>query len=43
MGNTRDDSLSSRFTKGELHFVSNVSHLESKIVALENMLKGSSP
>jgi len=39
---TRDDSLSSRFTRGELHSVSDVSHLESKIGVLENMLKGMS-
>jgi len=36
----RDDSLSSRITKGALHYVSDVNHLESKIVVLENMLKG---
>ena len=36
----RDDSLSSRITRGGLHFVSEVSHLESKIVVLENVLKG---
>jgi len=36
---TRDDSLSSRFARSGLHF-SDVSHLESKITVLENMLKG---
>ena len=39
----RDDSLSSRITRGGLHSISDVSHLESKIVVLENMLKGLSP
>ena len=37
---TRDDSLSYRFVKGGMHFVSDVSHLESKILVLENMFKG---
>ena len=36
---TRDDSLSSTFVRGGLHSVSNVSHLESKIAVLENILK----
>ena len=35
-----DDSLTSRFTRGGLYSVSDVSHLESKITVLENMLKG---
>ena len=39
----RDDSLSSRFVRGGLHSVSDVSHLEFMIVVLENMLKGLSP
>ena len=39
----RDDSLSSRFARGGLHSVSDVSQLESKIAILENMLKGLSP
>ena len=34
-----DDNLSSTLARGGLHFVSDVSHLESKIVVLENMLK----
>ena len=38
-----DDSLSSRFATNGLHSISNVSHLESKIAVLENMLKGLSP
>jgi len=37
---TRDDSLSSRLARGGMHAVSDVSHLESKIAVLENMLKG---
>ena len=37
---TRDDSLSYRLVRGGMHVVSNVSHLESKIAVLENMLKG---
>jgi len=36
----RDDSLSSRLVRGGMHVVSDVSHLESKIAVLENMLKG---
>jgi len=36
----RDDSLSYRFARGGLHSVSDVSHLESKIIVLESMLKG---
>jgi len=40
---TWDDSLSSRIARGGLHFVSDVSHLESKVAALENMLKGLTP
>ena len=39
----RDDSPSARFARGGLHSVSDVSHLESKIAILENMLKGLSP
>jgi len=39
----RDDSLSSRFATDGLHSVPDVSHLESKIAVLENMLKGLSP
>ena len=35
----KDDSLSSRLARGGIHAVSNVSHLESKIVVLENILK----
>jgi len=35
----RDDSLSSRFARGGLHYISNVGHLELKIAMLENMLK----
>jgi len=38
-----DDSMSSRFTNGRLHSVSDVNHLESKIAVLENMLKGLTP
>ena len=40
MGITRDDIISSRFARGGLYFVSDVSHLESKIEVIENMLKG---
>ena len=36
----RDDGLSSRFARGGTHSISDISHLESKIVVLENMLKG---
>jgi len=36
---TRDHSLSSQFGWGGMHSISNVSHLESKIAVLENMLK----
>jgi len=36
----RDDSLISRLVRGGMHVVFDVSHLESKIVVLENMLKG---
>jgi len=39
----RDDSLSSMLVRGGLHSVSDVSHLESEIAVLENMLKGLSP
>jgi len=38
-----DGSLSSRFARDGLHSFSDVSHLESKIAVLENMLKGLSP
>ena len=38
-----DDSLSYRIARGGLHSVFDISHLESKIAALENMLKGLSP
>jgi len=37
---TMDNSLSSRLARGGMHVVSDVSHLESKITFLENMLKG---
>ena len=40
---TRDDILSSRFTRGGLHSISDVSHLEPKIAILENILNGLSP
>jgi len=36
----RDDSLHSKLARGGMHVVSNVSHLEFKIVVLQNMLKG---
>jgi len=36
---TIDDSLKSRFAKGGVHFGYDVSHLESKITILKNMLK----
>ena len=36
----RDDSLSSRLARRKMHDVSNVSHVESKIAVLENILKG---
>ena len=39
----RDGSLRSKFARGGLHYVSNMSHLESKITVSENMLKGLSP
>ena len=39
----RDDSLSSRIARGELYSISDVSHLESKIAILENILKELSP
>jgi len=39
----RDDGLSSRIARGGLHSISDISHLESKITILENMLKGLSP
>jgi len=39
----RDDSLGSRIVRGGLHSVYDVSHLESKVAALENMLKGLTP
>jgi len=39
----RDDNLSSRIARGGLHSISDISHLESKITVLENMLKGLSP
>ena len=32
--------MSSRLARGRMHAVCDVSHLESKIVVLENMLKG---
>ena len=32
-----DESLNSGFARGGLHFVSDVSHLESKTAILENM------
>jgi len=35
----RDDSLSSRLAREGMHVVFYVSHLDSKIVILENMLK----
>ena len=35
----RDDNLSSMLDRGGVHAISNVSHLESKIVVLENTLK----
>jgi len=38
-----DDNLSSRISRGGLHSISNVSHLESKITVMENMLEGLSP
>ena len=39
---TRDDSLISRHngTGGHIHTVSNLSHLESRLLALENVMKG---
>ena len=36
----REDSLSSKFVRGGMHVVSDVSHLVSKITVLGNMLKG---
>ena len=39
----RDDSLGSKIIRGGLHSVSDMSHLESKVAALENMLKGLTP
>ena len=39
----RDNSLSSRVSRGGLHSISDVSHLKSKIAVMENMLKGLSP
>ena len=39
----RDDSVSSKIAWGTLHSISGVSHSESKIVDLENMLKRLSP
>jgi len=36
----RDDSLSSRLVGGGVHAIFDVTHLESKIAILENMLKG---
>ena len=38
-----DDSLCCRFARDGLYFVFDVSHLESKIAVLENMLEGLSP
>ena len=35
-----DDNQNSRFARDCLHSVSDVSHLESMIAVLENMLKG---
>ena len=35
-----DDSLSSRLARGDMQGVSNMSHIEPKIVVLEQMLKG---
>jgi len=35
-----NDSLGSRFDRGGMHSILGVSHLESKICVLENMLKG---
>ena len=39
---TRDNSLSSKIAsaKGGLHAVSDLSHIESRFIALENQLKG---
>jgi len=39
----RDDSLSSKFARGGLHSISDVSYLESKIAVSENMLSGLTP
>ena len=38
-GTATDDSLGSRLVRGGMHAVFDVSHLESKLAALENMLK----
>jgi len=38
-----NDSLSSRFTRGGLYYISDVSHLKSKITVLKNVLKGLTP
>ena len=35
----RDDIINSIFARGRMHYVSNASQLEYKIVDLENMLK----
>jgi len=40
---TRDDNLSFRYARGGLHSVSDLSHLEPKIIVLENILEGLSP
>jgi len=42
---TRDDSLNSRYngTKGGIHDVYELSHLESRFSALENMIEGLVP
>jgi len=36
----KDDNLSSRMARRDMHVVSSASHLKSTIVVLENMLKG---
>ena len=40
---TRNDNISSRYVRGGLYSVSNVSYLGSNIAVLENILKGLSP
>ena len=37
---TKDKSLCSRFARGDVHYVYDVSHLESNIIVLDNVLKG---